>query len=161
MNLEPINIWTNTLYTLVHSFHLSKAIHFGSLDYLEESARDAATSVRANCSYNSVLLASPDGGKHLKFRREAPACNFSSKHSLTATELGCCLTEVRLMRAGAQVGDEYPRANLNSEVATYASFGYTAVTVKGRRLCSRHSGLLARRAMCMAHLDDRFFSFTH
>lgn len=40
-------------------------------------------------------------------------------------------TEVRLMRAGAQVGEAYRRANPNSEAATYASFGYTAVTVSG------------------------------
>jgi hypothetical protein len=40
-------------------------------------------------------------------------------------------TEVRLMRAGAQAGEEYRRANRNSAAATYASFGYTAVTVNG------------------------------
>jgi hypothetical protein len=40
-------------------------------------------------------------------------------------------TEVRLMRAGARAGEKYRRANPNSEAATYASFGYTAVTVNG------------------------------
>lgn len=40
-------------------------------------------------------------------------------------------TELRLMRAGVQAGEEYRRANPNSEAATYASFGYTAVTVNG------------------------------
>jgi hypothetical protein len=39
--------------------------------------------------------------------------------------------ELRLMRAGARAGEEYRRANPDSAVATYASFGYTAVTVKG------------------------------
>ena len=39
--------------------------------------------------------------------------------------------EVRLMRAGAQAGKEYRRANPNSVEATYASFGYTAIAMNG------------------------------
>jgi len=40
-------------------------------------------------------------------------------------------TELRLARDGARAGEEYRRANPNSAAATYATFGYTAVTVKG------------------------------
>lgn len=70
MDWERVNVWTSTLYTLIHSLHLSKEQGFGDLNSLDIRAREANNWVAPNCSYNSVLLAHPEGNKVLSFRRD-------------------------------------------------------------------------------------------
>lgn len=69
MNWERVNIWTNTLYTLIHSLHMAREVEFGDLGTLDNRARDAANWVSPDCSYESVLLPHHTNGKTLKFRR--------------------------------------------------------------------------------------------
>ncbi len=70
MDWNRINVWTNTLYTLIHSLHLAKEQKFGNLASLDRRARDAHEWVAPDCSYNSILLAHPKGNKPLTFRRD-------------------------------------------------------------------------------------------
>jgi len=76
MDWNRINIWTNTLYILIHSLSLSKQIRFGNLTYLEDSIRDAGSWIGIDCSYTSVLLDHPFGGRKVTFRRD-PNKHFS------------------------------------------------------------------------------------
>jgi len=66
-----------------------------------------------------------------KFQRLLFIDAFFDGYRVPSAFYGDPSTELRLMRAGARAGEEYSRANPDSAVATYASFGYTAVTVKG------------------------------
>lgn len=70
MDWERVNVWTSTLYTLIHSLHLAKEQNFGDLSTLDSRARDAHSWVTPECSYGSVLLAHPGGSKALSFRRD-------------------------------------------------------------------------------------------
>jgi hypothetical protein len=70
MDWERVNVWTSTLYTLIHSLHLSRAIKFGNLPLLSESIADAANWVTPDCSYASVLLARGFGRRRATFRRD-------------------------------------------------------------------------------------------
>jgi hypothetical protein len=70
MDWERVNVWTSTLYTLIHSLHLSREQQFGDLTSLDRRARDAHTWVTPDCSYNSTLLAHPGGKMPLAFRRD-------------------------------------------------------------------------------------------
>ena len=74
MNWNRINVWTHTLYTLVHSLHISKQVHFGNFDYLDNSFRDAANWVKPDCSFSSVLLDHESRGKKLTFRKDPNNC---------------------------------------------------------------------------------------
>lgn len=70
MDWERVNVWTSTLYTLIYSLHFAREQNFGDLASLDRRARDAHGWVSPDCSYQSVLLAHPDGRKPLTFRRE-------------------------------------------------------------------------------------------
>ena len=70
MDWERVNVWTSTLYTLIHSLHLAREQQFGDLASLDQRARDANSWVTPECSYNSILLAHPEGNKLLTFRRD-------------------------------------------------------------------------------------------
>lgn len=70
MNWERVNVWTNTLYTLIHSLHLAKESSFGDLKTLDQRARDTTRWVTPDCSYASVLLAHPSGKDKITFRRD-------------------------------------------------------------------------------------------
>lgn len=70
MNWERVNVWTNTLYTLIHSLHMAKEVNFGQLTTLDGRVRDSANWVTPDCSYGSVLLAHPGGKDKLSFRRD-------------------------------------------------------------------------------------------
>lgn len=70
MDWERINIWTNTLYTLVHSIEIARRINFGNLSTLHESVDSASDWIPQTCSFESALLSAPDGGKRLIFRRD-------------------------------------------------------------------------------------------
>jgi hypothetical protein len=70
MDWTRIYVWTRTLYTLIHSIHLSKQIHFGNLTKLNDSILDARNWVNPICSFNSVLMPFPFGNRTVKFRRD-------------------------------------------------------------------------------------------
>lgn len=70
MDWERINVWTNTLYTLIHSLHLAKEANFGDLGTLDQRARETCLWVAPDCSYASVLLAHPGGKDKITFRRD-------------------------------------------------------------------------------------------
>jgi hypothetical protein len=70
MNWNRINIWTNTLYTLVHSLNISKKIAFGNLTTIDQGIDDARQWISPECSYESVLLVHPFGGAKITFRRD-------------------------------------------------------------------------------------------
>ncbi|MDR6915106.1 hypothetical protein J2X66_001971 [Pseudomonas sp. 3296] len=70
MDWERVNVWTNTLYTLIHSLHMAKEVAFGDLSTIDGRARDSADWVSPDCSYASTLLAHQSHGKTLTFRRD-------------------------------------------------------------------------------------------
>jgi len=70
MDWERVNVWTNTLYTLIHSLHLAKENSFGDLKTLDQRARDTTQWVTPDCSYASALLAHPNGKDKITFRRD-------------------------------------------------------------------------------------------
>lgn len=69
MDWERVNIWTNTLYTLIHSLHMAKEVSFGQLETLHDRVRESANWVTPDYSYGSTLLAHPGGKDKLTFRR--------------------------------------------------------------------------------------------
>ncbi|MGI3128175.1 hypothetical protein [Nitratireductor sp. PBL-C9] len=70
MNWDRVNVWTNTLYTLIHSLSLAKEQSFGELDTLADRIKEAKTWLPTGWSYNSVLAAQPMGQKTVIFRRD-------------------------------------------------------------------------------------------
>jgi hypothetical protein len=70
MDWERVNSWTNSMYTLVHSLHLSKQIHFGNLDTLHESIVAASKWIEPACSFQSTVAEKEFGGNRAKFRRD-------------------------------------------------------------------------------------------
>jgi hypothetical protein len=75
MDWERVNVWTTSLYTLIHSLHLAKEASFGDLKSLDQRARDTTQWVTPDCSYASVLLAHPNGKDTITFRRD-PSTHF-------------------------------------------------------------------------------------
>jgi len=70
MDWERVNAWTTTLYALIQSLRLAKAIEFGNLPSLGRSILEAGTWIPQLASYNSVLLSEPFGNSVVKFRRD-------------------------------------------------------------------------------------------
>ncbi|UOV02098.1 hypothetical protein [Pseudoxanthomonas mexicana] len=70
MDWERVNIWTTTLYTLIHSLHLAREQSFGDLSSLDSRVRESDQWIQPECSYQSTLLAHDGGTKALTFRRE-------------------------------------------------------------------------------------------
>ena len=70
MDWDRVNIWTNTLYTLIHSLQLAKSTNFGDLETLHEHIINAEEWTPKECSYNSVLLDEPFGRMRIRFRRD-------------------------------------------------------------------------------------------
>lgn len=70
MDWERINVWTNTLYTLIHSLHMARESSFGDLNTLDARARASSNWIMPECSYASVLLAHPGGRMKISFRRD-------------------------------------------------------------------------------------------
>lgn len=70
MNWDRVNVWTNTLYTLIHSLNLSKQIYFGNLSTIAESVTNAGKWLTPECSYQSVLIVHPFGNSRVTFRRD-------------------------------------------------------------------------------------------
>jgi hypothetical protein len=70
MDWNRVNVWTNTLYTLIHSLNLSKKIYFGNLTTIGDSILNAGKWLAPECSYGSVLVAHPFGDSKVTFRRD-------------------------------------------------------------------------------------------
>lgn len=77
MNWDRVNVWTNTLYTLLHSLSLAKEKSFGDLSTLADRIKEAETWLPVGWSYNSVLAAQPMGRKKVTYRRN-PNKHFES-----------------------------------------------------------------------------------
>ena len=75
MNWDRVNTWTITLYAIIHSLRLAKAIDFGNLTTLHASILNAATWLPRECSYPSALLTADFGNATVRFRRD-PVANF-------------------------------------------------------------------------------------
>lgn len=74
---DRVNVWTNTLYTLIHSLSLSKEQKFGALDTLAHRINEAETWLPTEWSYNSVLADQPMGRNKVIYRRD-PNKHFES-----------------------------------------------------------------------------------
>lgn len=70
MDWNRVNVWTRTLYTLVHSLHMAKEVKFGDKSSLDARIRDANSWVLPTCSYSTTLLPSHTNNKRLEFRRD-------------------------------------------------------------------------------------------
>ena len=77
MNWDRVNVWTNPLYTLIHSLSLAKEQSFGDLDTLAHRIKESETWLSTGWSYNSVLAAQPMGRKKVTYRRD-PNKHFES-----------------------------------------------------------------------------------
>lgn len=74
---DRVNVWTNTLYTVIHSLSLAREQSFGDLDTLADRIREAETWLPTEWSYNSTLAAQPMGRQNVKYRRD-PNTHFES-----------------------------------------------------------------------------------
>ena len=75
MDWNRVNVWTRTLYTLVHSLHMAKQVDFGDKSSLNERFRDATSWISPVCSYSTTLLPSHTNNKRLEFRKD-PSMHF-------------------------------------------------------------------------------------
>lgn len=119
MNWERVNVWTSTLYTLIHSLSLSKSIKFGNLSFLHESIADAGNWIAPDCSYQSILLGKGFGGKKPTFRRD-PNAYFASISAqivkMLIQDLVVILDEMmgEILTAHNLPIDTYPQAKLRT-----------------------------------------------
>jgi hypothetical protein len=70
MDWNRVNVWTNTLYSLIHSLQISKQLDFGNLTTIDRSVMAASAWLSPECSYGSVLVAHPFGRSRITFRRD-------------------------------------------------------------------------------------------
>ena len=70
MDWERVNIWTNTLYTLIQSIEIARHRRFGDLTEIGNNILSAATWTSQQCSYASVLVSEPFGNHKVTFRRD-------------------------------------------------------------------------------------------
>ena len=70
MNWDRVNVWINTLYTLIHSLSPAKEQSFGDLQSLSDRIKEAETWLPAGWSYHSVLAAQPMGSNRVTYRRD-------------------------------------------------------------------------------------------
>lgn len=70
MNWDRVNVWTNTLYTLIHSIYIAKQIDFGNLTQIPNSIVTAGSWTVPPCSYDSILANRPFGKNSPTFRRD-------------------------------------------------------------------------------------------
>jgi hypothetical protein len=130
MDRDRINVWTTTLYTLIHSLNLAKAVHFGNLPTLTRSVEEAATWVPKEVSYNSVLTSGPLGKRGVVTFRRDPNDHFGA----IVGQVICMLVqdlvvifdemmERALMERGEQPGN-FPRNKLD-QLATRIEPRYT------------------------------------
>lgn len=77
MDWERVNVWTSTLYTLVHSLQIARSVQFAPLDALHGHIDEAKTWITPQCSFSSTLVDNPFGNNTVKFRRD-PERNFEA-----------------------------------------------------------------------------------
>lgn len=77
MDWDRVNVWTNTLYTLIHSLSLAKEQSFGNLDTLSDRIKEADAWIPTRWSYSSALAAEPMGQRKVTYRRN-PNKHFES-----------------------------------------------------------------------------------
>lgn len=70
LDWNKVNLWTHSLYVIVHSLSIAEKIQFGDLQTLDENFRNSNQWVLPACSYNSVLISHQSHGKKLIFRRD-------------------------------------------------------------------------------------------
>jgi hypothetical protein len=109
----------------------SRGVDCGSPEFRAYSAvLEASIGARFADEYFTVWR-TPLNSCEEKSQRALFIDSFFDGYRARNTFYGDPSTDLRLMRAGTRAGEEYRRANPDSAVATYASFGYTAITVKG------------------------------
>jgi hypothetical protein len=77
MDWERVNVWTSTLYTLVHSLEIARRAEFAPIDGLHEHIMGAKDWVVPQCSFPSTLVENAFGKSTVKFRRK-PKRNFEA-----------------------------------------------------------------------------------
>lgn len=128
LDWSRVNVWTHTLYTVVHSLHQSKAIHFGNLGYLDDSFVGASTWVTPNCSYASVLLQHKGENRRLTFRRD-PNKTFDAVSrqlvKMLIQDLVVILDEMltEILKVRGDTAGPYPKSKLE-KLATYLDDKY-------------------------------------
>lgn len=70
MDWDRVNVWTNTLYTMIHSLQLARAVQFGELSDLHASIVSAEDWIAPECSFKSPLAEVPFGNGKARFRRD-------------------------------------------------------------------------------------------
>lgn len=70
MNWDRVNVWTSTLYTLIHSLSLAKEKSFGDLNTLADRIKESESWLPTGWSYNSALSTQPMGRKRVTYRRD-------------------------------------------------------------------------------------------
>jgi hypothetical protein len=73
MDWERVNTWTTTLYALIQSLRIAKAVEFGNMPNLPQSILEAGAWLTPEASYSSVLASKPFGRSAVKFRRNPNA----------------------------------------------------------------------------------------
>jgi hypothetical protein len=69
MSWDRVNARTTTLYALIHSLRIARAVEFGNMPSLSQSILEAGSWVKPDASYTSVLASEPFGKSTVKFRR--------------------------------------------------------------------------------------------
>lgn len=77
MDWNRVNVWTNTLYTLIHSLSLAKEQDFGDLTTLHDRIKEAENWLPTGWSYHSTLVEQPMGRDKVTYRRD-PNKHFES-----------------------------------------------------------------------------------
>lgn len=67
---ERINVWTNTLYTVIHTVNSAKKRGFPNQENLHVHALDTKQWIVPECSYASTLLVHKGGKNKITFRRD-------------------------------------------------------------------------------------------
>lgn len=70
MDWDRVNVWTNTLYTMIHSLRLARADEFGDLSDLHAGIVSAGSWITPECSFKSPLAKVPFGKGKVRFRRD-------------------------------------------------------------------------------------------
>ncbi len=129
MDWGRVNVWTNTLYTLIHSLHISKQISFGNLTYVDRSILDAGTWITPDCSYKSALVEHPFGNHKTTFRRD-PNKHFSDIANqivqMLLQDLVVILDEMlsEALRQKGESAGPYPQSKVE-KLATHLDEKYT------------------------------------
>ncbi len=69
VNWDRLNLWTTTLYTLIQSLQLARAVKFGDLATLQGNVLEAGGWTSSACSYSTTLNSHPFGRSRTTFRR--------------------------------------------------------------------------------------------